>query len=87
MTGTAGRAPRAPRSLRVPLMRRARSGSSSDVGLLLVTGDRGLAGGFNSQVIRAGVRLQVSSRRKDAAWGGTRRGGAGSPRWSSAGTS
>jgi F-type H+-transporting ATPase subunit gamma len=26
------------------------------VGLLLVTGDRGLAGGFNSQVIRAGVR-------------------------------
>ena len=29
------------------------------VGLLLVTGDRGLAGGFNSQVIRAGVRLGV----------------------------
>ncbi len=28
----------------------------SNVGLLLVTGDRGLAGGFNSQVIRAGVR-------------------------------
>jgi F-type H+-transporting ATPase subunit gamma len=28
----------------------------SSVGLLLVTGDRGLAGGFNSQVIRAGVR-------------------------------
>jgi F-type H+-transporting ATPase subunit gamma len=28
----------------------------STVGLLLVTGDRGLAGGFNSQVIRAGVR-------------------------------
>jgi F-type H+-transporting ATPase subunit gamma len=27
-----------------------------NVGLLLVTGDRGLAGGFNSQVIRAGVR-------------------------------
>jgi F-type H+-transporting ATPase subunit gamma len=26
------------------------------IGLLLVTGDRGLAGGFNSQVIRAGVR-------------------------------
>ena len=30
--------------------------SVSNVGLLLVTGDRGLAGGFNSQVIRAGVR-------------------------------
>lgn len=28
----------------------------SRVGLLIVTGDRGLAGGFNSQVIRAGVR-------------------------------
>ncbi len=30
--------------------------SVASVGLLLVTGDRGLAGGFNSQVIRAGVR-------------------------------
>ncbi|HYM44679.1 MAG TPA: ATP synthase F1 subunit gamma [Solirubrobacteraceae bacterium] len=29
---------------------------TESVGLLLVTGDRGLAGGFNSQVIRAGVR-------------------------------
>ena len=28
----------------------------SRVGLLLVTGDRGLAGAFNSQIIRAGVR-------------------------------
>jgi F-type H+-transporting ATPase subunit gamma len=28
----------------------------ANVGLLLVTGDRGLAGGFNSQVIRAGIR-------------------------------
>jgi F-type H+-transporting ATPase subunit gamma len=27
------------------------------VALLLITGDRGLAGGFNSQIIRAGVRL------------------------------
>jgi F-type H+-transporting ATPase subunit gamma len=30
--------------------------SVSTVGLLLVTGDRGLAGAFNSQIIRAGVR-------------------------------
>jgi F-type H+-transporting ATPase subunit gamma len=30
--------------------------TTSAVGLLLVTGDRGLAGGFNSQVIRAGMR-------------------------------
>jgi F-type H+-transporting ATPase subunit gamma len=28
------------------------------VGILLVTGDRGLAGSFNSQIIRAGVQLQ-----------------------------
>ena len=28
------------------------------VGVLLVTGDRGLAGSFNSQIIRAGVQLQ-----------------------------
>jgi F-type H+-transporting ATPase subunit gamma len=31
--------------------------SESTVGLLLVTGDRGLAGAFNSQIVRAGVRL------------------------------
>src|SRR5471030_1546686 len=31
--------------------------NESNVGLLLVTGDRGLAGGFNSQIIRAGVRI------------------------------
>jgi F-type H+-transporting ATPase subunit gamma len=30
--------------------------SVSTVGLLLVTGDRGLAGAFNSQIIRAGIR-------------------------------
>jgi F-type H+-transporting ATPase subunit gamma len=28
------------------------------IGVLLVTGDRGLAGGFNSQIIRAGILLQ-----------------------------
>jgi F-type H+-transporting ATPase subunit gamma len=33
--------------------------SQTDVGLLVVTGDRGLAGGFNSQIIRAGVRLSA----------------------------
>jgi F-type H+-transporting ATPase subunit gamma len=30
-----------------------------NVGLLLVTGDRGLAGAFNSQIIRAGMRRRV----------------------------
>jgi F-type H+-transporting ATPase subunit gamma len=40
------------------------------VGLLLVTGDRGLAGGFNSQVIRAGVRLdsELQENGKQAVW-------------------
>ena len=31
--------------------------SIDKVGLLLVTGDRGLAGAFNSQIVRAGVRV------------------------------
>jgi len=42
---------------RVPLLREHES--QTNVGLLLVTGDRGLAGGFNSQIIRAGVRLSA----------------------------
>jgi F-type H+-transporting ATPase subunit gamma len=40
---------------RLPLL--SEHESMTNVGLLLVTGDRGLAGGFNSQIIRAGVRL------------------------------
>ncbi|HMD52562.1 MAG TPA: ATP synthase F1 subunit gamma [Solirubrobacteraceae bacterium] len=42
---------------RLPLLRE--HDSQSNVGLLLVTGDRGLAGGFNSQIIRAGVRFSA----------------------------
>jgi F-type H+-transporting ATPase subunit gamma len=42
---------------RIPLLREHES--QDNVGLLLVTGDRGLAGGFNSQIIRAGVRLSA----------------------------
>jgi len=42
---------------RVPLLRE--HDSQTNVGLLLVTGDRGLAGGFNSQIIRDGVRLSA----------------------------
>jgi F-type H+-transporting ATPase subunit gamma len=40
------------------------------VGLLLVTGDRGLAGGFNSQVIRAGVRAdaELQEQGKQTVW-------------------
>ncbi len=40
---------------RVPLLREHES--QTNAGLLLVTGDRGLAGGFNSQIVRAGIRL------------------------------
>jgi F-type H+-transporting ATPase subunit gamma len=42
---------------RLPLLREHES--QTNVALLLVTGDRGLAGGFNSQIIRAGVRLSA----------------------------
>jgi F-type H+-transporting ATPase subunit gamma len=42
---------------RIPLL--AEHEAQTNVGLLLVTGDRGLAGGFNSQIIRAGVRLSA----------------------------
>jgi F-type H+-transporting ATPase subunit gamma len=40
---------------RMPLL--ARREHEERVGILLVTADRGLAGAFNSQIIRAGVRL------------------------------
>ncbi len=56
MTRQAARAAGA-EAARVPLL--AEHSSQTDVGLLLITGDRGLAGGFNSQIIRAGVRLSA----------------------------
>ena len=42
----------------------------SRVGLLLVTGDRGLAGGFNSQIVRAGNRrrVEVEGESHEVAW-------------------
>jgi F-type H+-transporting ATPase subunit gamma len=39
----------------LPVFKEHEEGS---VAVLLVTGDRGLAGGFNSQIIRAGIQLQ-----------------------------
>ncbi len=42
-------------ALRVPLL--AEHEHVERVGVLLITGDRGLAGGFNSQIIRAAIRL------------------------------
>jgi F-type H+-transporting ATPase subunit gamma len=62
----------------VPLLRE--HDSETNVGLLLVTGDRGLAGGFNSQIIRAGVRLsaEVSEQGLSSSWYATGRRGVSS---------
>jgi F-type H+-transporting ATPase subunit gamma len=55
-------------ALRVPLL--AEHESIQRVGVLLVTGDRGLAGGFNSQIIRAGIRLgaEITDEGLQARW-------------------
>ncbi|HXB65616.1 MAG TPA: ATP synthase F1 subunit gamma [Solirubrobacteraceae bacterium] len=68
MTRQAARAAGAAEAASVPLLREPSGGGA--VGLLLVTGDRGLAGGFNSQVIRAGVRLngELAAEGHDVAW-------------------
>src|SRR3989337_2851284 len=44
--------------------------SDKQVGLLLVTADRGLAGAFNSQILRAGVRAarEYEGDGKDLTW-------------------
>jgi len=49
---------------RVPLME---TRDVSTVGIVLVTGDRGLAGAFNTQIIREGVRLKREYKRDDSA--------------------
>jgi F-type H+-transporting ATPase subunit gamma len=52
----------------------------ANVGLLLVTGDRGLAGGFNTQVIRAGMRAgtELEERGLRTSWFATGRRGVSS---------
>jgi F-type H+-transporting ATPase subunit gamma len=62
----------------MPLLREHES--ERRVGLLLITGDRGLAGGFNSQIIRAGVRLgaELASEQREVAWYATGRRGVSS---------
>src|SRR3984893_4289368 len=54
--------------------------SERNVGLLLITGDRGLAGGFNSQVIRAGLRAagEFGENQQQNAWYATGRRGVSS---------
>ncbi|HXN40085.1 MAG TPA: ATP synthase F1 subunit gamma [Solirubrobacteraceae bacterium] len=63
---------------RVPLLREHES--QTNVGVLLVTGDRGLAGGFNSQIVRAGVRLsaELTEQGLRSAWYATGRRGVSS---------
>jgi F-type H+-transporting ATPase subunit gamma len=63
---------------RLPLLNERET--TSTVGLLLVTGDRGLAGGFNSQVIRAGVRAgtELGEQSLKTAWYATGRRGVSS---------
>jgi F-type H+-transporting ATPase subunit gamma len=63
---------------RLPLLRAHES--DTDVGLLLVTGDRGLAGGFNSQIVRAGARLstELSEQGRRVNWYATGRRGVSS---------
>ncbi len=62
----------------VPLLREHES--ETNVGLLLITGDRGLAGGFNSQIIRAGTRLsaEISEQGLRSSWYATGRRGVSS---------
>jgi F-type H+-transporting ATPase subunit gamma len=63
---------------RLPLL--SEHESERKVGLLLITGDRGLAGAFNSQIVRAGVRLgaELSERELEVAWYATGRRGVSS---------
>ena len=65
-------------AMRMPLLRE--HDSERRVGLLLITGDRGLAGGFNSQVIRAGVRVaaELSEQQREPVWYATGRRGVSS---------
>src|SRR6201988_1829066 len=44
--------------------------SEDSVAILLVTGDRGLAGAFNSQIVRAGLRagIEYENGGKSTAW-------------------
>jgi F-type H+-transporting ATPase subunit gamma len=63
---------------RLPLL--SEHETQSNVGVLLVTGDRGLAGGFNSQIIRAGVRIsgELGEEGLKSAWFATGRRGVSS---------
>jgi F-type H+-transporting ATPase subunit gamma len=67
-----------PEAARLPLL--SAHDSETRVALLLITGDRGLAGGFNSQIIRAGIRLsgELVEQGLDSDWYATGRRGVSS---------
>jgi F-type H+-transporting ATPase subunit gamma len=67
MTRQAARDAGAEASSLALLTERAHGDGHGGVGLLLVTGDRGLAGGFNSQVIRAGMSTDAQLREEGLA--------------------
>jgi F-type H+-transporting ATPase subunit gamma len=77
MTRQAARAAGA-EATRLPLL--TEHEQQTRVGLLLVTGDRGLAGSFNSQIIRAGTRLagELGEQGLSPAWYATGRRGVSS---------
>src|ERR1035437_10112682 len=63
-----------------PLPPLSEHATRSKVGLRPVTGERGLAGGFNSQIIRAGVKISAELAEEDltSAWFATGRRGVSS---------
>jgi F-type H+-transporting ATPase subunit gamma len=77
MTRQAARAAGA-EAARLPLL--SEHESTSNVGLLLITGDRGLAGAFNSQIVRAGVRIsdEYDEHQQQTVWYATGRRGVSS---------
>jgi F-type H+-transporting ATPase subunit gamma len=77
MTRQAGEAAGA-EATRLPLL--TEHESERNVALLLITGDRGLAGAFNSQIIRAGVRAaaELADSQRNPVWYATGRRGASS---------
>ncbi|HEX4107850.1 MAG TPA: ATP synthase F1 subunit gamma [Solirubrobacteraceae bacterium] len=68
MTRQAADAAGAAEVQRLPLL--AEHESERKIGLLLMTADRGLAGAFNSQIIRAGIRTgdELSGEGKELRW-------------------
>ena len=78
MTRQAAQAAGAAEAARIPLL--AEHESEQRAALLLVTGDRGLAGAFNSQIVRAGIRLsgELGAEDVESVWYATGRRGVSS---------